>query len=374
VFLFRDHGSRDARNKIRLAFLLEEWGEAKFRDALEGRLGRPLERAGVDERAPAGTDHVGVFRQKQPTLSWVGLLVPVGRITGDQLAEVARLAEGYGTGEVRLTVDQNVIVPHVPDAKLGNLTAEPLLKVLRYDPSQIMRGLVSCTGIEFCNLAVIETKSRALQIARTLEAKVHNGRPIRIHWSGCPAGCGNHTVADIGLLGTKAKVDGKAVDAVDVFVGGSSGPHATQGIRMLEGVPCDTLPQTLEGLIRHLEPDKVRRQLRMLSESTPAPQLERAARPVVVADELQEGVGTALTVNGTEVAVFRCRSQLYGLQNRCPHAGGSLADGVVEGDEVICPLHGYRFNIRTGACSTDPALRAKPVALVPYGGGFTVAP
>ncbi|PYM90233.1 MAG: ferredoxin--nitrite reductase, partial [Candidatus Rokuibacteriota bacterium] len=168
VFLYRDHGSRDARNKIRLAFLLEEWGEAKFRDALEGRLGRPLERAGVDERAPAGTDHVGVFRQKQPTLSWVGLLVPVGRITGDQLAEVARLAEGYGTGEVRLTVDQNVIVPHVPDAKLGNLTAEPLLKVLRYDPSQIMRGLVSCTGIEFCNLAVIETKSRALQIARTL--------------------------------------------------------------------------------------------------------------------------------------------------------------------------------------------------------------
>ena len=374
VFLFRDHGSRDARNKIRLAFLLEEWGEAKFRDALEGRLGRPLERAGVDERAPAGTDHVGVFRQKQPTLSWVGLLVPVGRITGDQLAEVARLAEGYGTGEVRLTVDQNVIVPHVPDAKLGNLTAEPLLKVLRYDPSQIMRGLVSCTGIEFCNLAVIETKSRALQIARTLEAKVHHGRPIRIHWSGCPAGCGNHSVADIGLLGTKAKVDGKAVDAVDVFVGGSSGPHATQGIRMLEGVPCDTLPQTLEGLIRHLEPDKVRRQLRMLAESTPAPQPERAARPVVVADELQEGVGTALTVNGTEVAVFRCRSQLYGLQNRCPHAGGSLADGVVEGDEVICPLHGYRFNIRTGACSTDPALRAKPVALVPYGGGFTVAP
>src|SRR5207245_4572121 len=229
-------------------------------------------------------DHVGGCRKKQPTLSWVGLLVPVGRITGDQLAEVARLAEGYGTGEVRLTVDQNLIDPHVPDAKLGNLTAEPLLKVLRYDPSQIMRGLVSCTGIEFCNLAVIETKSRALQIARTLEVKVHHGRPIRIHWSGCPAGCGNHTVADIGLLGTKAKVDGKAVDAVDVFVGGSSGPHATQGIRMLEGVPCDTLAQTLEGLIRHLEPDKVRRQLRMLAESTPAPPPERAARPVVVAD------------------------------------------------------------------------------------------
>jgi ferredoxin-nitrite reductase len=374
VLLFRDHGPREARNKVRLAFLLEEWGEAKFRDALEGRLGRPLERAGVDERTSKVTDHVGVFRQTQPTLSWVGLLVPVGRITGDQLAEIARLADAYGTGEVRLTVDQNVIVPHVPDAKLGNLTAEPLLKVLRYDPSEIMRGLVSCTGIEFCNLAVIETKGRALQIARTLEAKVHHGRPIRIHWSGCPAGCGNHTVADVGLLGTKAKVDGKAVDAVDVFVGGSSGPHATQGVRILEGVPCDTLPQTLEGLIRHMEPDKVRRQLRTLAERTPAPKPESAAKPVLVADQLQENAGMALTVNGTEIAVFRRGNQLYALQNRCPHAAGSLADGVMDGDDVICPLHGYRFNIRTGACITDPALRAKPVAIVPHADGFTVAP
>src|SRR2546425_13349108 len=86
-------------------------------------------------------------------------------IVGDQLKELARLAEAYAPGEVRLTPDQNVIIPNAPDAKLGNLPAEPLLKVLRYDPSEIMRGLVSCTGIEFCNLAVIETKARALQIA-----------------------------------------------------------------------------------------------------------------------------------------------------------------------------------------------------------------
>src|SRR3989442_8955367 len=107
-----------------------------------------------------------------------------------------------------------------------------------------MRGLVSCTGIEFCNLAVIETKSRAPQIARTLEAKVHHGRPIRIHWSGSPAGCGNHTVADIGLLGTKAKVDGKAVDAVDVFIGGYSCPPVTQVIKTLTSYPLDMHPQT----------------------------------------------------------------------------------------------------------------------------------
>ena len=138
------------------------------------------------------------------------------------------LASGYGTGEVRLTTDQNVIIPNVPDAKLGNLTAEPLLKVLRYDPSEIMRGLVSCTGVEFCNLAVIETKSRALKIAKALEAKIPGPKPVRIHWSGCPAGCGNHTVGDIGLLGVKAKVDGKVVDAVDSFVGCAAGPQAGQ--------------------------------------------------------------------------------------------------------------------------------------------------
>src|SRR5262249_62192339 len=98
--------------------------------------------------------------------------------------------------------------------------------------------------------------------------KVHTKNPVRIHWSGCPAGCGNHTVADIGLLGVKAKVDGQTVDAVDVFVGGSSGPQANQGVRILENVPCDTLPTVLEGLIRYMEPNKVRRQLR--AQSAPA--------------------------------------------------------------------------------------------------------
>ncbi len=372
VLLFNDHGSRDARNKIRLAFLVDEWGEAKFRDALEGRLGRPLDRAGDDARQLTGTDHIGVFRQKQPTLSYVGLSVPVGRIASDQLLEVARLSEAYGTGEVRLTVDQNVIIPNVPDTRLGNLTAEPLLKTLKYDPSPIMRGLVSCTGIEFCNLAVIETKSRALRVARALEAKLERGRPIRMHWSGCPAGCGNHTVADIGLLGTKARVDGKAVDAVDIFVGGSSGSHATPGVRLLESVPCDTLPQVLEGLIRHMEPEKVRRQLRVLSDNPPPKR--QVPGPIVAPEDIQDGTGKVVTVNGVEVAIFRCGAQLFAIENRCPHAGAALADGALEGDEVVCPAHAHRFSVKTGACSTDTTLRAKLVALIPHLGGFTLAP
>lgn len=295
VLLFRDHGFREARNKARLAFLLDEWGEAKFRDALEERVGRRLSAAGFDERLPKATDHIGVFRQKQDGLNYVGLLVPVGRLTGDQFDEVAGLAEKYGTGEVRLTIGQNLIVPHVPDAALGDLLVEPILQVLRYNPSEILRGLVSCTGIEFCNLAVIETKSRALQIAKSLETRLPTTKPVTIHWSGCPAGCGNHTVADIGLLGTKTKVGDKVVDAVDVFVGGSSGPHATQGVKLLESVPCDALPQVLEGLVRYGDFEKFKRQLRAFRSLAPAEAFIRAGT-------LADGTGRTVAVNGTEAA------------------------------------------------------------------------
>jgi ferredoxin-nitrite reductase len=376
ALVFRDHGSRDARNKIRLAFLLDEWGEARFREAVEARVGRRLEKAGADQRLAQSTDHVGVFRQKQPGLNYVGLLVPVGRVTGDQLLELARLSEQYGTGESRLTVDQNVIVPNVPDARLGQMTAEPLLKALRYDPPGVLRGLVSCTGVEFCNLAVIETKSRALEVARALERKVPATKAVRIHWSGCPAGCGNHTVADIGLLGTRTKVDGKVVDAVDVFMGGASGPQASQGVKVLENVPCDELPRVLEGLVRFGEFDRVRRQIRMLQPTSPAaPPPERAAPPPVSTirpDEIAEGSGKTITVSGTEIAVFKCEGQLYATQNWCPHAGSALAAGALDGGAVVCPAHGYRFDLRTGACASDAQLRLKTYRLVPDGAAFTV--
>jgi len=251
VLVFRDHGPREARNKARLPFLLEKGGVETFRADVERTLGRPLSPAGIDARHDRSTDHVGIFRQTGQGLNYVGLSVPVGRLTDAQLFEVCRLAERYGTGEVRLTPGQNVIIPHVSDQKLGELLDEPLLQVLRYDPSAIMRGLVSCTGIEFCNLAVIETKMRALETARTREQHLGAVKPITIAWSGCPAGCGNHHVADIGLQGTKTKVAGKVVDAVTIFVGGKSGKGARLAEKIMEDVPCDELPTVLEQLARY---------------------------------------------------------------------------------------------------------------------------
>ena len=250
--IFRDHGFRASRTRARLAFLIEAWGVAKFRAELQRRSGRPLLTAGRDKRSSSHADHLGIVKQKQAGLSYVGLAVPVGRISQDQLFDLARLAEEYGNGELRLTTAQNVIIPNVPDEKLRALVAEPLLRELRHDPPGVIRGLVSCTGIDYCHFALVETKELALKTARYLEQHVPAGKKLTMHWSGCPAGCGNHAAADIGLLGKNARIDGEIVDAVDVFIGGKSGPNAKPGTKILEDVPCDTLPEVLERLIPYL--------------------------------------------------------------------------------------------------------------------------
>jgi ferredoxin-nitrite reductase len=119
---------------------------------------------------------------------------------------------------------------------------------------------VSCVGNDYCNLAVIETKSRAVETAKALESRLGGSlKPITMHWSGCPATCGNHLVADIGLLGKKAKVDGKVVDAVDIFVGGRSGPDPKLAVKVMEDVPCDKLPLVLEGLVPYHSREKMHR-------------------------------------------------------------------------------------------------------------------
>ena len=259
VLLYRDFGNRDLRTQNRLAFLIDDWGETRFRAELEARLKRELTPAGTDLRKPSKNDHAGIFRQKQPGLNYVGLKVAVGRITAEHLLGVAELAERYGTGEIRISPSQTVIVPNIPDRGLGNLLEEPLLKILPYNASEVFKGLVSCVGNDYCNLAVIETKSRAFAVAQQLEQTLSGVKPITMHWSGCPAGCGNHLVADIGLLGKRAKVNGEVVDAVDVYVGGRSGPHPKAAVRILEDVPCEKLSAVLEGLVPYHTREKLHR-------------------------------------------------------------------------------------------------------------------
>lgn len=260
IHIYRDHGPRENRTQARLAFLVEEWGEARLRDEVEKRVGKSLAPAGMDARKPAEHDHIGIFRQKQRGMNYAGLKILVGRVTAEDLHKICGLAEKYGSGEMRLAANQAVMIPNVPDRKVGDLAEEPLLGRFTYNPSPLYKGLVSCVGSDYCNLAVIETKTRAVQTAAALEARLGAAlKPITLHWSGCPAGCGNHLVADIGLLGKKTKIEGKVVEAVDVYVGGRSGPDPKPAIKLMEDVPCDKLPAVLEGLIPYHTRDKMHR-------------------------------------------------------------------------------------------------------------------
>ena len=149
IILFRDHGSREVRSKNRLAFLIEEWGEEKFRIALQEKLSAPLIPAGVDLRGNEKSEHIGVYRQRQASMNYVGLKVPVGRIHADKLQGIARIAEKYGNGEIRFSHSNSLIIPNVPDQKLGDLLEESLVKEFTYHPSSVMRGLVSCVGMDY---------------------------------------------------------------------------------------------------------------------------------------------------------------------------------------------------------------------------------
>jgi ferredoxin-nitrite reductase len=260
LHIYRDHGPRENRTQARLAFLVEAWGEARLRHEVEVRVGRALPSAGVDARATGERDHIGIFRQKQRGLNYIGLKILVGRIKAGDLRNIAALADRYGTGEVRLSPAQAIVIPHISDRVVGELAEEPLVKQFAYNPSPLYKGLVSCVGSDYCNLAVIETKRRAVETAQVLERKVGEGlKPITLHWSGCPAGCGNHLVADVGLLGKKARVGGKVVDAVDIFVGGRSGPDPKLATKIMEDVPCDKLPGVLENLMPYHTRDKMHR-------------------------------------------------------------------------------------------------------------------
>ncbi|NES78702.1 MULTISPECIES: ferredoxin--nitrite reductase [Okeania] len=248
--VFRDNGSRGNRQKSRLMWLIDEWGLDEFRSKVQQQMGQILEtEAPKDEIIWEKRDHIGVYKQKQPGLNYIGLHIPVGRLYADNMFDLARLAEVYGNGEIRLTVEQNVIIPNVPESRIEPFLGEPLLEKFSINPQPLTRAVVSCTGAQFCNFAMIETKSRALAVAKEVEAELFIPKPVRIHWTGCPNSCGQPQVADIGLMGTKARKNGKMVDSVDLYMGGTVGKDAKLGSCVQKGIPCEDLKPILRNLL-----------------------------------------------------------------------------------------------------------------------------
>jgi ferredoxin-nitrite reductase len=248
--VFRDRGSRANRQKSRLMWLIDELGLDEFRSLVEKEFGKSLLTATEKDLIDWDKrDHLGVFPQKQAGLNYVGMHVPVGRFYAQDLFDLARIAEVYGNGEIRLTVEQNVIIPNVADDKLDALLTEPLLEKLTLEPKTLERSIVSCTGAQFCNFALVETKNQALALARELDAELEIPNIVRMHWTGCPNSCGQPQVADIGLMGTKARKDGKTVEGVNLYMGGKVGKEAHLGDCVEKSIPCEDLKPMLKDIL-----------------------------------------------------------------------------------------------------------------------------
>ncbi|MBV5259808.1 ferredoxin--nitrite reductase [Synechococcus moorigangaii CMS01] len=244
-------GLRGNRAKARVLWLVEAWGVDKFRAQLEAEIGGPLEPAAPEHALTMEKrDHIGVHAQKQAGYAYVGLHVPAGRLTAEDMFEVARLAETYGNGEIRATVEENLIIPYVQEENIPTLLHEPLLEKFSTKPTPLVRSLVSCTGNRYCNFALVETKEQGLALARALDAELHIPQRVRMHWTGCPNSCGQAQVGDIGFIGSKAKVDGEIVEAVNVLTGGTVGKQASLGSVVAQKVPCgDALKEKVKEIL-----------------------------------------------------------------------------------------------------------------------------
>jgi len=249
--LFGELGDRENRWTCRMRYLVQELGPEGFREELQRRAAFPLSTAGETLTRRHRGDHVGVHRQKQPGLNYVGLSVTVGRMPGRNLVEAARLADEHGSGELRLSTDQNLILAGVPEERLEGLLAEPLLREHSPAPGPFERGAVACTGSEFCRFAIVETKARAATLARWLDRHVEPAGEdvIRLHFSGCSASCAQPQIADIGFRGEVAHRGHEIVEAVDIGLGGSLGTEAAF-IDFVEGAkPLDEVPEALARLL-----------------------------------------------------------------------------------------------------------------------------
>jgi sulfite reductase (ferredoxin) len=250
--LFRDYGYRRLRSRARLKFLVADWGAERFRDVLEREyLGGPLPDGPAPIPPAAGSrDHVGVHLQRDDRW-YVGVALPVGRTSGGQLWQVADLADAFGSGRLRTTTEQKLLVLDVPESHVDELVSE--LKAIGLDPapSPFQRGAMACTGLEFCKLAIVETKQRARDLYAELDRRLPGfDTPITINVNGCPNSCARFQLADIGLKGSI--VDGE--EGFQVHLGGSLGADPSFG-RKLRGlkVGADALPGYVERLLRNYQ-------------------------------------------------------------------------------------------------------------------------
>jgi ferredoxin-nitrite reductase len=256
VRVFIAHGDRTNRTKARLKYVLDRMGRDEFLKEVEKEYGAPLRRAAgitLEPRPMADKHgHIGVHAQKQAGLSYLGIVLPVGRITSEQMRGLAEIAERFGSGTLRLTVWQNLLISDVADQDVGVCIAALQAMGIGVEASAIRRGLVACTGNAGCKFAASNTKGHALRLADYLEARLAVDLPINIHLTGCHHSCAQHYVGDIGLLACKVEQGEDSVEGYHVYIGGGAASTNEQAMarEYARSVPFDEVPPLIEKLLR----------------------------------------------------------------------------------------------------------------------------
>jgi ferredoxin-nitrite reductase len=257
VRVFIDQGDRTDRKKARLKYVLDAWGRDRFLAEVESKLGRKLVRISADKvSAPNRQDrkaHVGIHTQKQAGKVWAGVVLPVGRMTVEQMRGLARIARELGDGDIRLTVWQNLLISGIAEQN-GGLVESCLREIgLTSSATSVRAGLIACTGNTGCKFALSNTKGTAMAIADWVESRVAVDTPVNIHLTGCPHSCAQHYIGDIGMLACHVPVDGSDEDTVEgfhIYVGGGFGPDAAIARELYRNVKVEDCPQAVERILK----------------------------------------------------------------------------------------------------------------------------
>ncbi len=253
IRVFIENGDRSNRKKARLKYLVDDWGVEKLLEETQKKLAfplrkAPLEVAQVSEKKQRQA-HLGVHPQSDPELNYIGVVIPVGRLLPDQMHELARIAETYGKGDLRLTVWQNLIIPHVPHEHI-EAAKKAILKIgLHYEATPLSSGLVACTGNTGCQYAGANTKGNAIELSQYLQEKLELDQALNIHLTGCPHSCAQHYIGDIGLQATPCKVDGETVEGYHIVLGGGVDDNRFIARDVFSSIPFTEIPVLLKNML-----------------------------------------------------------------------------------------------------------------------------
>jgi ferredoxin-nitrite reductase len=256
VRVFIANGNRTDRAKSRLKYVLDAWGFDAFLSAVEEKLARRLVRldAGFVKPRPVydRLAHIGVHPQSQPGLNWIGVALPVGKLTVAQMRTITAIAQSCGDGDIRLTVWQNLLISGVPDAKVEDVVAHLQAIGLSAETSILRAGLIACTGATGCKFAAAHTKEDALAIAAHCEPRITLDAPVNIHLTGCHHSCAQHYIGDLGLIGAKVPVgeEGDTVPGYHLLVGGGYGVDGGMARDFIENVKAEDAPALVEAVLR----------------------------------------------------------------------------------------------------------------------------